>query len=178
MRTTIPLLLTLALLPACWRTQELPLDPPDAEASDADGDSDSDSDSDTECSLDELPDMDDITECPQGTGWPCMCQNIEYCGSGAPCVGGLDFDMGTCVSFCQSEDPPQCPAAGPFGMDVVEVCGTFLDPEGCLCFLSGCEDYEVDCPDMGICIEPSCIDTYPGCVEGYGEVKVCAPWNY
>jgi hypothetical protein len=42
--------------------------------------------------------------------------------------------------------------------------------------LSGCRSFD-DCPDMLMCVEPSCIAYEPGCEEGAGEVKVCFPDN-
>ena len=143
---------------------------------DSDADSDGDSDSDWDCESEELPEMDDIYDCPDSWGWPCVCQNTEYCDSGAPCLGYW-ADLGICASFCQLEDPPTCPDVGPLGMDGVEICDTYLY-DGCLCLLSGCVEDIGDCPWGQRCVEPSCIAYEPGCEQGEGETKVCFPDNW
>ena len=146
--------------------------------SDGDSDADSDGDSDLVCGSEEWPDMDEIFDCPYQSAWPCYCygEESEYCGNGAPCLGA-EFESGMCASLCQLEDPPTCPETGPFGIGVVEVCDTYLY-DGCLCLLSGCEDYMTDCPQMFLCVEPSCIPEEPGCEAGEGETKVCFPSNW
>jgi hypothetical protein len=172
----------LVVLPACWSGAAAGAGSPDAAAEmeiDTFAENDTDSESETEpepdCESEPLPDIDDIADCPMQWGWPCSCQ-ITDCDNGLPCIG-VEYDLGICASLCQLEDPPSCPEIGPFGMEVVELCGTYLDPDGCVCLLEGC-DGPGSCPYAASCVEPSCLADYPGCPEGDGEVKVCGPSNY
>ena len=118
-------------------------------------------------------DLETVEECVRDLGWPCACSNTAECDNGTECIGPWEDwgyttgAAGMCAPKCPMEETEV-----PFGMAVVEVCGTYLAEDDCIPVLSGCESND-DCPEMLMCVEPSCIAYEPGCEEGGGEVKVC-----
>jgi hypothetical protein len=162
------LVVLVAGLTGCGNKEIFVLDPGSTQNGDLDGDMSCENGTE---------DLETVEECVRDLGWPCACSNTAECDNGTECIGppeGGGYDSGA-VGMCA----PKCPMEEtevPFGMAVVEVCGTCLAEDDCFPVLSGCESND-DCPEMLMCVEPSCIAYEPGCDEGAGEKKVCFPDN-
>ena len=116
----------------------------------------------------------------RGAGWPCMCDHQAICGDGNSCIG-LDIDVGICTPTAPEAGSGMCDAydAGAYGNSVVEVCGTYLSEDECLCLPEGCQT-DADCPSSMLCVEIGCINDFPGCYvpNELDKRKVCFPDNY